>query len=511
MSVDLGQIPETAPAPGVAVGGGLAQIWKNIFPWEDLNAKGPPEQWLTLGQEILPALAVLAAQGPDQPHLLQTDLLSRLLTVGSLNAVDKAADQSLVGASLITVENPELFAPGSWVAIVPAAGSSTLINSQVYQVLSPAAGPGQLNVAPALTANVNPGDFVVSVPAVWIAGQSLNVQVGNSIVVSTLPAIQIAAAQSVNIGNTVTIAGTINIGNTPSVSIVSGNVTATISGTPNITITGQTVTVAVNQPAANLGIVSAGLGVVGANATFNLPTGTHAVVLMIAGPNTPNPPAAGFANPTSITALGVQSGNLYLQDSSGSPPPWLAFSVDSAVDTQVKVILNGPTVGGPSILAQVFVGSALDTLSEFVQNTYDTALSVASIGSIRQHGGNPSPNSLPAWPVDASGTAAAAAGSQSAVVLAATPGKTYTCHSITGSFGVNVAPGGPTAQNLQVLDGGTAIWAIEFRCQNIAGDRQLYGQSDLRLRGTSGNSMTGRFAAGQGQITEVVSIGAYLQ
>lgn len=486
MSIDLSSVPETAPVTIAEPGTPLAQLWRNIFPWSDLNAQSPPERWLTLGAEILPSLAVLAAQGPDQPHLLQTDALARLLTVGTQNAVDKVAQQSAAGAASIVVNNRNLFAPGSFIAIVPAAGGATLANSQFYQVVGQGPDVGKLLIAPNLNAQANPGDWVVGVPAVWIAGQSLNVQVGNSIAVNALPAITIAAAQTVNIGNSV------SVGN-----VVSMNIAA------------QSVTVAVNQPATSLGTVTAGLGAVGVSSTFTLPTGTHSVVIMLAGLNTPNPPAAGWANPTALQVIGVQSGNVYLSDTTGNPPPWLAFAIDSAVDTQIKVVLNGPTVGGASIEAQAFVGSALDTLATFVQNTYDTPLQMVEIGSFRKQGAVMSRTRLPTAGYDVTGFSAPAVGSQATVTLAASTGRQYQCDLFTATAYENAAQ--VLLVSVQLLDGATVIY------QDVIGAASAQGNSGRGgfgpgggYSGTPGNSMTAKFSALGANIVEAVNIGAFL-
>lgn len=333
--------------------------------------------------------------------------------------------------------------------------------------------------------------------------QAVNVT-GGSVSITGTATVQITGTPTVSISGTPTV----NVGNTPAVTINSGTVTATISGTPSINIQSQSVTVAVNQPATSLGTLSAGLNVVGANATFNLPTGTHAVVLMLAGANTPNPPAAGFANPTSIQVLGVQSGNVYLFDTSGVPPPYFAFAVDSAVDTQIKITMNGPTAGGASILAEVFVGAALDTLAAFVQNTFDTPISTVQIGSQRAQGGNSSPNTLPPWPYDARGVSAPGTGSQASVVLAATPGKTYTASMIAASLAQ--ISGAATAPTADLLDGASTIWSRAQGVTGTVGDKDHFELSGLGLRGTSGNSMTFQVSVGVAGVAERANIGAYL-
>lgn len=342
-------VPEQAPSAPAEAGSPLAQLWRNIWPWDDLNAKGPPERWLSLGTEILPALAVLAAQGPDKPRLLQTDLLARLLTVGSLNAVDKAAAAAAAGQNVITVNNPNLFAPGSWVAIVPAAGAATLTNSQFYQVLGPGNVAGTLTIAPNLATAVNPGDYIVSVPAVWIAGQSLNVQVGNSVNIGTLPPITIAAAQSVNIGGSVavgslppiTIAAAQNVGitGTVNVSITSGSVT--IAGTPNINIQSQSVTVTVGQQWASAG--TSVINAAGAGAFLTtIAVGALAQQFQMFT-------AAGVAFNT-LVIKGHQSGTTYVSLGATNPVTGVIFPIIGTLDTTFDISWSSITGALPATL-----------------------------------------------------------------------------------------------------------------------------------------------------------------
>lgn len=471
MSVDLGAIPETAPSPQIEVGGSLAQVWRNIFPWSDLNAKLPPERYLSLGQEILPSLAVLAAQGPDQPRLLQTDLLARLVTVGSLNAVDKATAQKIIGSAVIQVNNPNLFAPGSFIAVQPAAGGATLANSQFYQVLGPTANPGELSIAPALTAQVNAGDFIVSVPAVWIAGQSLNVQVGNSIAVSSLPAITIAAAQQVNIGNTVTVAGTINIGNTPSVTIASG--TVNIGNTPSINIAAQSVRVNVGQGQVDMG------GTINGTVTFAIDAGWHSIGVLV----TVN------VNPITLSIKGHTSGTQYL------PTEWQSF--------------NG--IAGTRFVVPLTPLSSLDSQIDVVCNVSGVhlvgILDAAAAGEVFTKSNQILNAAPPGYDVD--GTSAPAAGSQASVVFAATPGKAYTAAALVASLTQNTGAG--SAFTLQLLDGVAVRINQTIGVTATIGDGRTVPLPEVAVKGAVGNSMTWQFAGVVAGVFESVFMGAYLR
>lgn len=167
--------------PGMGVAGatkdGLLVIARNlVMPWADLNAADVPEDYLRLAPELIATVSALTAMGPVGPRLLQTDALARLLTVGVPNAVDMAQASALINGNLVTVGSISAFAPGSWLMIIPQAGNTNPGTQQFYQVVGQVP-PNQLKVAPALQVAVNPGDFVVGVPMIWIAGQTLQVQI----------------------------------------------------------------------------------------------------------------------------------------------------------------------------------------------------------------------------------------------------------------------------------------------------------------------------------------------
>lgn len=88
--------PITPPAGPVT--SPLAVFWRNLFPWSELNAKNLPDHWLELGTEILPVLSVLVGQGPDGPHMIQTDSVGRLIATLLTN-------QSLVSFRLSSPAN----------------------------------------------------------------------------------------------------------------------------------------------------------------------------------------------------------------------------------------------------------------------------------------------------------------------------------------------------------------------------------------------------------------------
>jgi hypothetical protein len=161
-------IPEVAPAAPAEGGSVLAELWKNIFPWDDLNAKGPPERWLKLGLEILPALAVLAAQGADAPHLLQVDALGRLAATGTPNIAGKLLQPVAAGAKAVVVDQPELFPPGSFITFSPGP-QNFIFSVEGWHLITNVNG-NTISLAEGPTNSWGPGDIALGGPGMVIVG-----------------------------------------------------------------------------------------------------------------------------------------------------------------------------------------------------------------------------------------------------------------------------------------------------------------------------------------------------
>lgn len=101
----------------------LAQLWNNIFPWADLNAKSPPERYLTLGKDVLPSLAVLATGiGASGPRLLSTDSLGRLSTLANPSGVDIVRADLAQNQNALQVGDQTLFPIGSMILVASPNG-----------------------------------------------------------------------------------------------------------------------------------------------------------------------------------------------------------------------------------------------------------------------------------------------------------------------------------------------------------------------------------------------------
>lgn len=153
---DLGIEPATTDT------GSLAELQRNIWPWDDLNAKSQVARWLDLGREVIPTLASLVASGGARPRLLQADAQGRLATAASPYVIDRFADSANTASSTITPANPSLYAPGMFLMLISNAGGFTFGGAQVVQVQD--VGPTTIDVAPNPLSSYVPGDWIVTIP-----------------------------------------------------------------------------------------------------------------------------------------------------------------------------------------------------------------------------------------------------------------------------------------------------------------------------------------------------------
>lgn len=135
-----------------------------LLPWADLNAQSPPASFMQLGKDLLPVLAVLAGMGPDQPHLLTTDALARLVTATSLSNADPILAPALNATNLVRPATPHLFPPGTSFYLGPADGNGAASLSGPYLVLRNDAGV--VTCLPVITGDYAIGDIMLAVPTI---------------------------------------------------------------------------------------------------------------------------------------------------------------------------------------------------------------------------------------------------------------------------------------------------------------------------------------------------------
>lgn len=143
MSVNEPEAVPPAVGPDPIASGKLAEVWQNIIPYSDLNAKGIPERFLALGQEIVPTLAVLAASGNKNPRLLNADAVGRLIATANPLVADTL--QSAVGPGDFDFQANSTgnYAPGMLVMLISSTGAGT--RWEVRRVI--AVQPGNVGAA----------------------------------------------------------------------------------------------------------------------------------------------------------------------------------------------------------------------------------------------------------------------------------------------------------------------------------------------------------------------------
>ncbi len=109
----------TAPSDTASTATPLATLWRNVIPWDDLNAKELPDHWLGLGTDILPVLAIQATgAGVSGPRLLQSDAAGRLLASAAPYGFDVFLAAAGVGDTEFTPSDINLFVPGMSIMLI---------------------------------------------------------------------------------------------------------------------------------------------------------------------------------------------------------------------------------------------------------------------------------------------------------------------------------------------------------------------------------------------------------
>lgn len=101
------------------------EFWRNLWPWDDLNAKSPPEQWQQFRRDVLPVLAAMVAvRSPSGPRALAADATGRLQTSGFPMFSDVTTGLSPFPGSTLIVADATIYAPGMWV-LIPNLGAAS--------------------------------------------------------------------------------------------------------------------------------------------------------------------------------------------------------------------------------------------------------------------------------------------------------------------------------------------------------------------------------------------------
>jgi len=193
-------------------------------------------------------------------------------------------------------------------------------------------------------------------------------------------------------------------------------------------------------------------------------------------------------------SIDAQSGDLVMAGSrfAVNNAPAVATYSDTFNNNAVAVAMGNNGNGDVS-------SCALAGTTRYVNHTYAIVPVIAAA----------LPLGVAPWRYDVDGTSAPATGSQAAVVLAASPGKTYTCHTLIGTLlqTTAVAP----LVTLQIQDGAGTVMAVNVGTQAVIGASAIIPLVGIVKAGTKGNSMTGQFSGGSSGTDESIYIGAYLR
>jgi hypothetical protein len=119
------------------------------------------------------------------------------------------------------------------------------------------------------------------------------------------------------------------------------------------------------------------------------------------------------------------------------------------------------------------------------------------------------PLGIAPWRYDADGNNAPATGSKASVVLAASSGKAYTCHTLVPSILQTTAA--PAQTSAQLLDGATIVLTLYDGVAGVIGNSFIAALVGITKLGTLGNSMTGQASSASTGTDEAIYIGCYLR
>lgn len=112
------------------------QSRRQVLPWADMNALAIPERLSQVSPDLISALAVLVAQGPQGSKLVGADMLGRLLATASLNPVTKLTQPYHSGDLVVHVVDSSAFFPTQAASLLPAnAGGNTCVGLSIQGIV----------------------------------------------------------------------------------------------------------------------------------------------------------------------------------------------------------------------------------------------------------------------------------------------------------------------------------------------------------------------------------------
>lgn len=205
-----------------------------------------------------------------------------------------------------------------------------------------------------------------------------------------------------------------------------------------------------------------------------------------------------IANPA---VRGNQTGTLYIVNAPATVgvAGFMVIPINGVADSTYRISWNTALSIGKAYLYTSTLGNPFPSLGQ-EQMGQSVPVVIASDQSTLAV--NP-----PAY--TAKGSNHPATGTVASVVLAATPGQTYTCHLLKGGLLSTTAASHTVL--IQLLDGATLIYTEGLATSATIGTNDHAGFVGAAYRGTLGNSMTANFSANGTGGDESINIAGYLQ
>lgn len=145
------------------------EFWRNLMPWDDLNAKSPPERWLQFQKDVLPVLAVLVGgRTPAGSRLLAADAAGRLATSGTPYFSDRVLAIGAVLGTQLYVADASLYSVGMQVFYpnqsVDAGPLDAYVGYVAATVVTPNHATDNITVDPQMPFTPRQNDFFLIIP-----------------------------------------------------------------------------------------------------------------------------------------------------------------------------------------------------------------------------------------------------------------------------------------------------------------------------------------------------------
>lgn len=91
------------------------EFWRQLWPWDDLNAKSPPARWQQLQRDVMPVLAALSVvRSPTGPRLLAADAVGALRASAITAFADQTVQAQSAGDTEVRVADGTFYTPGMY-------------------------------------------------------------------------------------------------------------------------------------------------------------------------------------------------------------------------------------------------------------------------------------------------------------------------------------------------------------------------------------------------------------